>query len=145
MIHTQQCLSRSPSALVTAAFGISLSAVCCLLLATTSVGAVGVLLAVFGAAGAAYCIYFWFHPVAWTVELSDEYVRWQSPHLPRTSRELPLSQIVAAWTSPTETETVELRLTSGEVVSLPPTCVPHPRQLAAALRAANPNIGGQQQ
>ena len=145
MRHTQQNLSRGPSALLTAAFGILLSAVCCFLLATTSVGAPGVVLAVFGAAGAAYSIYFWVHPVAWTIELSDESLRWRSPHLPRFVRELALSEIAAAWTSPTETEAVELRLTSGELVSIPPSCVPRPRELVSALHAANPKIRDQTQ
>lgn len=145
MTHTQQYNSGSLFALLTGAFSILLSAVCCFLLVSSSVGTLGVLLTVFGAAGAVYSIYFWLHPVTWTVELSDHSLRWQSPHLPRVVRELSLSEIAAAWTSSTETETVELRLTSGELVSLPPPCVPHPRKLVSALHAANPRIRGQQQ
>ena len=143
MTHFQQHVSRSSSALFTAAFGILFSAFCVYLLATSSVGALGLLLAVLGASCAAYSIYFWLHPVAWTVELSEETLRWQSPHMPRVTRELPLSDIVSAWASPTETETVELHLASGERVSLPPACVPRPRELVAALIAANPNIRSQ--
>src|SRR5256885_5897748 len=53
LTHTQQHVSRSPLALLTAAFGMLLAAFCCFRVATTSVGVLGIVVDVFGAVGAA--------------------------------------------------------------------------------------------
>ena len=145
MAYVQQHVSRSTSAILVAVLGLLFSTFCFFLVVTTSAGIFGIVLAIFGLSCAAYSIYFWLRPVTWMVEVSDQSLRWQSPHLPRLSRELALSDILAVWVTSGETETVELRLISGDLISLPPACVHDPRELVAALLAANPKIRNQRQ
>ncbi len=133
--------SRSPwsivIAFVTAAFGC-LSWV---LVFTSNIGFLGVLLAAFFTFGMLYSIYFYVRPVTWMLELSADRLRWQSPHWPRQSREISVSDIVAASITGGETDTVELRLSSGERICLPPTCVGRdPKSLVRAISESNPRI-----
>ncbi|HEY5894803.1 MAG TPA: hypothetical protein VIT91_16395 [Chthoniobacterales bacterium] len=129
--------SRSLASILTALFSVAFGGLCWFLVFTSSIGFFGVVLAVYGTFGLLYCIYFWLRPVTWSVELTSERLRWQSPHWPRQTREIPVSDIVAA----SATDTVELRLSSGETVRLPPTCVGrHPGSLVRALTQMSPGI-----
>ncbi len=133
--------SRSLESVLTAFVAAALGGICWLLVFTSSIGFMGIVLAVFGTLGLLYSIYFWLRPVTWSVELSSDRLRWQSPHWPRQTREIPVSDIVAASATGGETDTIELRLSSGERVCLPPTCVGRePELLIRALTELNPRI-----
>jgi hypothetical protein len=101
----------------------------------------GVVLAAFFTFGMLYSIYFYVRPVTWSVELSADRLRWQSPHWPRQSREISVSDIVAATTTGGDADTVELRLSSGERICLPATCVGRdPESLVRAISELDPGI-----
>jgi hypothetical protein len=108
---------------------------------TSGIGFMGVVLAVFFTFGLLYSLYFYIRPVTWSVELYADRLRWRSPHWPRQSREISVSDIVAASATGGETDTVELRLSSGETVRLPPICVGRdPESLVRALAELSPRI-----
>jgi hypothetical protein len=89
----------------------------------SNIGFMGVVFAVFATCGLCYSIYHWLHPLTWILELSSDQLYWNSPRWPRQNRAISISDIVGAWTTGGETDTVELRLQSGELVRLPPNCV----------------------
>ena len=137
--------------MLVAGFGIPFSALCGWLVFTTypprppyeilATRAFFIVLSIFSLSAAAYSIYFFFHPVTWQVQVSAQSIRWQSPHLPRQSREIPLSEIVAARASGGDVSVLELHLASGEIITLPSPCVGrYPERILNALTAANPQI-----
>ena len=141
MTYTYNHSSRSTEALLVAGFGILFSALCAWLVFTTSAGALGVALSVFGISAAVYSVYFFLRPVSWRVQVSTQSIRWQSPHLPRQTREIPLSEISAARVSTGDPAALELHLHSGEIISLPSACIGRePERILHALLAENPKI-----
>jgi hypothetical protein len=137
MAYKQSYSTRRSSSVVTSVISICFLAISVALLSKTSIGLLGVAMAFISTGVAAYSIYFWLRPVLFEISISDQFLRYKSPHMPRVAREIPLTEISEAWTSATDPETVELSLKSGEHISIPAPCVPDPRELIVALTTAD--------
>jgi hypothetical protein len=121
-------------AIVVAAFGC----ISWFLVFTSDIGFGGVVLAVLFTFSLLYFIYFYIHPVTWSVKLIDDRLSWYSPHFPSQTRDISVSEIVGVSVTGGEPEKVVLRLSSGETVSIPPPCVGRdPERLIQALIESN--------